>query len=115
MRRMKRRINSGFLHKLFPALGTGDGDFSLPLGHTNTLAALGAGKILVLPILDLLDHKQKSSVFPIPLVGIAGEAAEQCGNQAGIGNQNHNAFPPAQRQKCGNQADDDTRPQNHRV
>lgn len=114
MRRKCGASQSGFLYEFFSALGAGNGDLSLSLGHTHALAALGAGKIPMLPILDLLHQKQKFPVFLIPLIGISGKAAEKGGEQADIRQHCHQQICPAL-QEHGHQTENQPCPQNHRI
>ena len=74
-----------FADKFFTALGAGDGDLTLTPGDTDILPALGAIKIPVLPVLEPIQQHQKPAVFPIPLIGIPGEAAENRPDQKDIG------------------------------
>ena len=73
------------LDKLFPALGTGDGDRALAFGYPDRLMALGAIEMPMLLILDPLQDHQVFPVFPIPLIGIAGQCAENGPNHQDIG------------------------------
>ena len=66
------RSVSGFLNELFLALRTGDGDFALTLGDTDTLMATGAFIIAVLLILHTIPKPQPGPVFPVALVGVPG-------------------------------------------
>lgn len=106
---------SGFFDKLFPAFGAADRNFAFSLGHTDTLPALGAGKILMFPIFDFFQQEQKFAVFLIALIGIAGKTAEQRGKQAGIGHHRQHHIQPAHRHKHRDQAKNQTCPQNHRI
>ena len=72
-----RDLYSGLLDKLLSALGAGDGDLTLATGDTDGLAALGAGEIAVLPVLDLVKETKELSVLLVPGVCVAGEHPEQ--------------------------------------
>ena len=81
---------SGLFDELFPALGAGNGDLALALGHPDGLAALGTGVIAVVPILELIHQQEELAVLLIALVGVAGEAAHQGDGQKGIHPQSQN-------------------------
>ena len=66
---------SRFSDEFFLAPGAGDGDFPLPSGHPHQLAALGAVKVAVVPILRPVHQLQKFTVLPIALVGVPGQGA----------------------------------------
>ena len=67
---------SSFANKLLYALGTGDGDLAFALGNTGLLATSGAAEILMAAILAAAAPCQETTVFLIPLIGVAGQAAE---------------------------------------
>ena len=75
---------SGLFDELFPALGAGNGDLALALGHPDGLAALGTGVIAVVPILELIHQQEELAVLLIALVGVAGEAPHQGDGQQGV-------------------------------
>ena len=69
--------------EFLPTFGAGNGDLALALGYTDGLLTLGAGVILMLPVLQPFQKIQIFPIFPMPLVGIAGQNTE-----------NHNAHQP---------------------
>lgn len=70
-------IRSGFSYKLFLASGTGNGNFSLPSGHTDSLMTSRTVKIPIVTVLDSIQHQKISPVFLIAFVVVLGEAPEQ--------------------------------------
>ena len=72
-----RDLHSGLLDELLPALGAGDGDLALTPGDADGLAALGAGEIAVVPVLDLVKEPQELPILLVPGIGIPGEHPEQ--------------------------------------
>ena len=97
------------------APGTGDGDFSLAPGHPNHLAAFGAVKIAVLPILQPTGELQKLPVFLIALIGVPGQTAPDRPNHQPVAQhkqqQIHRRVPDKHRQQtCGQ-----TRAKNHHI
>ena len=95
----------GFLDELFFALGAGDGDLTLALGHTYRLAAAGTIKIPVLPVLDSLQEGQILPIFLVTLVGVPGEAAEDGPEHQAIGNRRQNQIDRPHGDKHRDQAD----------
>ena len=77
---------SGFSDEFFVAFGTGDGDFSLALGHSHLLVTPGTIEIAVLLVFEFLEEKKKLSVFLVTLVNIPGEAPKNGNKHEDIGN-----------------------------
>ena len=75
---------SGLADELLPASGAGDGDFPLPTGDTDGLAALGAIEIAVVAVLQAVENQQKLPVFLVALVGIPGKRPEDGPNHQRI-------------------------------
>ena len=69
----------------------------------------------MLPILDSVDQAQIPAVFPVALMGIAGQGAENDNKGAGIGKQRHHQHRPAGGQEHGANAQHQTDDQNQRV
>ena len=67
------------------------------------------------PIPQLLDHKEEFSIFLIPLIGVAGEAAKHRHDHKHLRQQRYAQIGPAHRQEHGNQAQNQTRPQKNRI
>ena len=80
----KQNPVSALADELFPAAGTGDGDLALTPGNPDSLAALRAIEIAMLPVLDPVDERQEFPVFLVSLVGLPGEAAVQRPHQQRI-------------------------------
>ena len=95
---------SGFAYKFFAALRAFDGDLSLVPGYPDALAALGAIEIPMFPILKPLQKQQKTTVFPVALVGIAGEAPENGPEHETVGNKGQDQLHQCRRDKQGHKA-----------
>ena len=105
----------GFADEFFTALGAGDGDFAFSPGDPNLLAALGAVKIPVLFIFEPLQKHQIFPVFLIPLIGIAGKAAENHSKQKCIRNYGKNQIYQRRFDKHTNQANHKTNRQQRNI
>jgi hypothetical protein len=77
---------SGVSYEFFLTLGTGDGDLTLASGDSDSLPALGAIKIAVLPVLQPFKELQKLPVLLVSLIGIPGQASEDRPKHQDIGN-----------------------------
>ncbi len=64
--------------KVLNALGGLLGNLALAPGNAHNLTALGTGEVAVPAVTNPVAQGQESAVFLIPLVGIAGQAAENC-------------------------------------
>ena len=98
-------MDSGGLDEPFLATGTGDGNFSLAPGNTDGLPTLGAVKIPVLAIPDLVKEPKEFPVFLITGIGIPGEHPKQCPEHQAIGQQGQYQMGQRSPQKGRNQAD----------
>ena len=100
---------SRFSDEFFLAPGAGDGDFPLPSGHPHQLAALGAVKVAVVPILQPIDYLQKLPVFLIPLVGASGQGAKNRPDHQTVAQQHQQQIdrriPKNHRQQADRQTD----------
>ena len=101
-----------FSYKLFFALGAGDGDLAFALGNTGLLTASGAAEILMAAILAAAAPCQESAVFLIPLVGVAGQTAENGIAHAHIAQGSHRQTHPEEGHQQRNQAKNQTCAQN---
>ena len=82
---LQKVVPLGLLDKFFVAFGTGNGDLSLALRHSDLLAAAGAVIVAVIFVFHLLKEHHKFAVFLISLVYIPGEAAEDGDTHKNIG------------------------------
>ena len=105
----------GFLDKLFSAFGAGDGDLALSAVDTHRLTALGASEITMLPILDPVDEGQEFAVFLVALIGLSGEAAEQCPNKQGVIDQGEHGADGLIGDEEADEHHDNTGPQDHHI
>ena len=109
------RIFSGLLYEFFFALGTGDGDFAFALGDPYRLAAAGAIKVAVVPVLDPIQQHQKSAVFLVALVGVPGEGAEHGPEHEAVGHKGQRQIHSRSLNKNRYQNNDHARRQNNRI
>ena len=109
------RILFGFLNEFFLALGAGDGDFSFALRDPHRLAAAGAVKIAVVPVLEPVQQHQKSAIFLVTLVGVPGEGAEHGPEPEAVGHKSQRQIHYGRSDKQGNHADDHACRQNNRI
>ena len=65
-----------FLNELLLAFRAGNGDLALTFGNPDALAASGTGVIPMVPVLEPSPTGQKPPVFPVTLVGVAGQGTE---------------------------------------
>ena len=100
---MGRIFILSLLYKLFPALGAGNSDLTLASGNADRLAALGALKIAMLPILRTVHDLAVLPVLLVSLVGILRQASENHQTQETIGNQSQDHVDPAGPDKHGQQ------------
>ena len=108
-------ILSGFLYKLFTAAGTGDGDLSLAPGNPDSLAALGAVEITVLPIFHPVIYLQEFPVFLITLVRIPGETPADRPDHQAIAQGPENQIEGLQVNKYRQEACNQARAQNRHI
>ena len=98
------RFFLAFPNKSLPAFGAGDGDLALAPGDSDGLPAPRTVKIAVLTILESVYEHEKPTIFPITLVGVPGEGAEDGPDHAAVGqqdqNQSHQHHPNKQRQQA---------------
>ena len=99
---------SGFLYKLFPAFGAGDGDGAFAPGDAHLLAAAGAVKIPVIPVPEPLEKHHKFPVFLVSPIGVPGKGAENCQKQQNIGQKQQNKLHAHPGHEGGQDAGDHT-------
>ena len=104
-----------FLDKPFPAAGTGNGDFALAPGDSNSLMALGAVEITILPVLQPVINLQEFPVFLIPLIGIAGQAAADGPDHQAIAQRPENQIEGLHGNDHGEQACHQARAEDHHI
>ena len=104
-----------FADKFFAAFGAGNGDFSLPLGNTDILAAAGAVKIPVILILKALQQHQIPPVFPVALVGVSGKGTEDRPEHQRVGYQGQHKIQPVRPDKHGQQTRRKAGAQDHHI
>ncbi len=68
---------SGFADKLLSATGATDVDLSLMPGDTDTLSAMGATEVFVIPILQPGPEIQPFLVFCLPAGDVSGKHSEE--------------------------------------
>ena len=99
-----RLLSLGLADKFFPALGTGDGDFSLAPGNTNHLMALGAVIVAVLPVFQPVEELKEFPVLLIPGIGVSGEGTENGPNHQSVGQGSQQQIDQGSMEKGGDQA-----------
>lgn len=70
-------MGSGFADELFTATGTADIDLALVTGDTNTLLAVGATEISVVPILQAVPEAEELLILGLSAVNVFGKHTEK--------------------------------------
>ena len=76
-------MGSGFADELFTATGTADVDLALVTGDPNTLLAVGATEISVIPILQAVPEAEELLILCLSAVNILGKHTEKDQHQTG--------------------------------
>ena len=106
---------SGFLYKLLPAAGTGNGNLAFSPGNPDGLMALGTVEIPVLPVLQPVIYLQEFSVFLIPLIGVSGQAAADGPDHQAIAQRPENQIKGLHRDDHRQKACNKTRAQDRHI
>ena len=104
-----------FFNEPLPAFGAGYGDLALVTGHPDGLAAFGALKIPMVPVLQPVLKGKKFAVFLIPQIFIPGHTADDGPDHQTVGDggedQIHRQIP----NEHGDQADHHTGTQQEHI
>ena len=104
----RQTVLLGFANKFFPALGAGDGNFSLMAGNTHRLMTPGAVEMPMLFILQPFQKPQILPVFLVALVGVPGQAAENGPDHQAVAEDKKDQIQPPglgpHRQQAGHQS-----------